>query len=186
MAGKTEIGNKVLTKLGQSRVSNFDTDPTASAKAINEVWDSVLLSTLQSFPWNFATVRTNLAADTNAPSWGFNYKYPLPSDFLKLLQIKDEPTYQLEGGYILTDAVAPIYIKYVSIVRDSGILPPFFVELLSHNLAIETCERITGDLNLKQLLLAERKAIEYSAQTSDAVDNQPIETDMDDWIKVRF
>lgn len=72
MASKTEIANRGLMKLGQPRVSNIDTDPSPAAVAMSALFDSVRDELLQSYPWNFAIKRVDIAAAVDAPSWGWD------------------------------------------------------------------------------------------------------------------
>lgn len=186
MASKTEVCNRALIKLGQFRVSNVDTDPTSSARVLSEIYLSVLYGALQTFPWNFSIKRTDLSASTEAVSWGVSKtKYPLPADCLQLLEIYGDPDYSVENGNIICDETGVIYVKYISKIEDAGEFPPIFVEFFSSLLAIESCERITGDKNLKQLLLGEHRTITDKALRTDSVENLPVDPVEDDWIKVR-
>ena len=186
MASKTQIGNRTLVKLGQDRVSNIETDSSPAAITINQLWDTVRDATLQTYPWNFAIKRTSLAPDSVTPSWGWASAFSLPSDCLQLIEIKDNIDYEVEGGKILCDEANVIYIKYVYKVTDAALYPPTFVELFAHDLAIEGCDRITDDTNLKQLLIAERRVLLDRVLATDSVENLPVDIVEDDWITARL
>jgi hypothetical protein len=186
MASKTEIGNRMLTKIGQPRVSNFETDNSSAAMAVNVIYEAVLKSTLQMYPWNFAIKRAPLAPDVTAPAWGFLSAFPVPSDCLQLLEIKDDVEYQIEGGKILCDEGNVIYIKYISYVTDASLYPPIFVELFAQNGAIEICSRVTDDEGMKQNLLLQMRDLRDKVLATDAVENWPEMLVEDDWIRARF
>jgi len=84
---------------------------------------------LCSHPWNEAKVRAVLAREADSPLFGYNYKYALPDDSLRILSIgSDLYDWEVEGGYIKTnygqspgnwatgkDYVAGQYVSYSDI-----------------------------------------------------------------------
>lgn len=186
MASKTEIANRALAKIGESRVSNIETDSTEKAELINSMWELQRDSLLQSYPWNFAVTLTNLAADATAPDHGYTVRYLLPTDFLSLLAIKDDPDYRIIGKYIHTDQAAPLYIKYVKKVTDTGEFDPLFAEALAATIAVEICERLTQSNTKKQLLMQEKERHIANAYASDAIQDPPQELSDDSWLRSRI
>jgi hypothetical protein len=186
MASKTEIANRTLVKLGQPRVSNIDTDSSARAIAINQIYDTVLRGCLQMYPWNFSIKRTDLAPDALAPSWGFSASFTLPANCLQLLEVKDDIKYQVEGGKVLCDGTDTLYIKYIAYISDAGLYPPIFVEYFSQELAIEACDRITDDTGIKQTLLAQMSSLRERVLATDAIENWPEMLVEDDWLLARL
>lgn len=186
MASKTEIANRALIKLGQPRVSNIETDSSSAAVTLNQIYSSVLQSCLQMYPWNFSVTRTDLAPDANAPSWGFNYAFTLPTDYLQLLEVKDDVEFRVEGGKILCDGEDVLYIKYVANITDTALFPPVFVEFFAQQLAIEASDRITDDDNLKANLMSQMSGIMQRAMATNAIENRPVELDNDDWLLARL
>ncbi len=157
MAGKTEIANRVLIKLGQPRVSNVETDPTPAALTINGIWDTVRDSLLQSYPWNFAIKRVGLASDAATPAYGWAVQFSPPVDFLQLLDVKDDIEYVFENGKILVDDSSELFIRYVAKIEATTSWPPLFIEMFVATLALEACDRVTQDKTLKSLLAAEHR-----------------------------
>lgn len=185
MASKTDIANRVLSKLGHPRVSNIDTDNTKAAKTIRYMYDIILAALLAAFPWNFAIKRAQIAADASAPAWGYNKSYTLPVDFLSLLEIRGNPEYSIESGKILTNEGAPIYIKYISSVTDSGLFDPLFVELFATRMAYEACEELTQSNTKKALLLRDLQMIIKEAYASDSIQDMPQSLEADTWLLAR-
>lgn len=189
MASKTEIANRGLMKLGQPRVSNIDTDPSPAAVAMSALFDSVRDELLQSYPWNFAIKRVDIAAAVDTPSWGWNNAFPLPSDCMRIIEIKDLDEYAIESvndvTSIVCDEAGPLYVKYIYRVTDPGLFTSLFNELMSSSLAIEACSRITDDDSLKQLLLGQHNEIMNRVTSTDAIEN-PVEYFVeDDWLSAR-
>ena len=186
MASKTDISNRALSKLGEKRVSNVDTDDKDAAKVIRYMWENVRDALITSYPWNFAIKRKQLAASGDTPAWGYGKQYLLPADFLALLEIKGQPEFKLEGGYILTDDGSPIYIRYISRITDTGSFDALFNEALAAKLAVEACEEITQSNTKKQILLREYEAAIKEAYASDAIQEYPQKLTDDEWILARF
>ena len=184
MASKTAIANRANLKLGQPRVSNIDTDGSVNAQVMSDMWDQVRDALLQSYPWNFAIKRATLATTGTTPDWGWYNEYSLPTDFLQLLEIKDNPDYKIEHGKILCDEDT-LSIRYIARIENTGLYPALFGELLAYQLAIEGCERITQDKTLKAQLIQEMAVYRETVLSSDAIEDQPVEQVEDDWITVR-
>lgn len=185
MASKTDIANKMLYKVGERRVSNVDTDDSERAKIIAdnfELWRDELLV---SYPWNFAIKRTQLAKDATAPAWGYANAFTLPSDYLHILEIYGDPEYRIESGKILTDEGAPLKIKYVRRVEETGDFHPMFSEALSSHGAVEISERLSQSNTKKQILLEERERIMKKAFALDAIEDPPQERRDDQWLLSR-
>lgn len=185
MASKTSIANGALYKVGETRVSNISNNSSKKALIINDRWDTVRDALLQSFPWNFAIKRVQIAKDGTAPAWGFSNRYLLPVDFLNLLYIQDDPDYRIESGYILTNHGSPLYIKYTSRIEAAGDWDPMFAEAMSAQLAVECVESITQSNTKKDILMRERDKVIREAYAADSIDDKPQELRDDEWLLAR-
>jgi hypothetical protein len=156
MTSQTGICNRALEKLGEQPIVSIS-DGTKQAQALKRVYQDSLEALLVEYPWHFAKKRAALPAAAARPEWGFNYAYPVPADFLRLLAIKDGPAFSLEAGpsgsqAILSDATAPLSILYLYAVSDPGRLPPHFVEAFSSKLAFDIAEDLTQSNTKKDIL----------------------------------
>ena len=185
MASKTEIANRALAKLGQPRVANIETDNSKAPKALNEMYDQVRDALLAEYPWNFALTRAQLAKDATSPAWDWANAYTVPSDFLSLVEVKNNPAYSLERGKILTNQGAPIYILYVARIDDAGEFDALFVEAFASRLALEGVELIVESNTKKQLLMREYQDALKVAFMSDAIQNQPVIRAESEWLLAR-
>lgn len=186
MASKSEIATRALLKLGQTRISNIETDTSPNAIIINSIFNQVRDELLQSYPWNFSIKRVDLAADVVEPTWGYDSSFSLPVDLLRLLEIKDVTDYSIENGKILCDEVGPIYIKYIYRITDIGLFPSLFNELFSVCLAVEACDRIANNQQLLQSLMLQKKQILERATSTDAIENPPEYFEDDAWLVARL
>jgi len=180
MASQAGICNRALEKLGEQPIVSID-DGTKQAQALKRVYLDTLNALLVEHPWHFAKKRAALAASAATPDWGFARSYPVPTDFLRLLAMKDGRDFSLEADgsgaqAILCDAVPPLQILYLAAVDDPGRLPPHFVEALASKLALDICEDLTQSNTKKDILsqmftvdLAKAKRINGLQQAPEAL-----------------
>jgi hypothetical protein len=146
MASKTKIGNRALEFLGQGPVTSIDSSQPA-AKALRRVYDESRRSILEEHPWSFAKKRASLPASGATPEWGYSRGVPVPSDYIRLIAIKEEPAFDIEADptgtqWIVTNAAAPLDIIYIYDVEDTGRYPSSFVDAFAARLAFDVCEDI--------------------------------------------
>ena len=182
---KTQIANRALFKVGDRRVSNIDTDDSEGAEIIHEIWDSVRDSLQAQYPWNFCIDRSSITVASGTPEYDFSKRYKLPTDFLALLSIRNNPDYRIEGEYIVTDEGSPLKIRFIKRITEIGKFDPLFSEALACELAVESCEKLTQSNTKKQILIAERDRVMKLAFASDAIQDPPQELEDDEWLLAR-
>lgn len=139
MPSRTEVANLALAMVGDERVASLDTDTSKPARLCNEMLPQVVDLCLVAHPWNFAVRRAaGIPALTTTPAWGFAYAYEVPAGCLRVLGLNQpdphEPWHR-EGNILMCDVPAPIGIRYISRVTDSGAWSPHFVDLVAATLA---------------------------------------------------
>lgn len=186
MASKTDIINRALSKLGEPRIANADTANTKPARVMAGMWDNVKDAMLQSYPWKFAATRAALAADLTTPAYGWDYEYSLPSDYLAIIEIKDNPDYTIENGKILINEAGPLYIRYIRRITNTGQFHALFNEALASRLAYEGADEITDSNTKKEAALRDLNLAVTQAYQIDAIEVPPEELPEDDWITARL
>lgn len=195
MASLVEICNNALTKLGESRIVAI-TDDTKPARALNAVWDMKRDAELAAHPWTFAIRRAALPAAVDTPEFGWDYQFPLPSDYLRLVEVGENmvlymgdttPYFQVEGistgMAILCDETAPLNVRYVSRVEDCGLWSPLFCELMACRLAADLCEELSASDSKRQRALEEHKATLILARRANAIEQPPQPTVETAWVR---
>lgn len=135
MATAIEICNAALIKLGADTINSFEEDSTeALACKIN--WPISRKSLLSMHPWNFATIRKTLSAESTAPNHEFKYAYPLPADNLRLIEVYKVYEYRIENNRILTDS-EECEIKYIKDDDNPALWPAYFVDLMVARLSFD-------------------------------------------------
>lgn len=162
-----EICNSALARLGSDRITSLE-DDTARARVLNEQYDNVRKSLLRAHPWGFAKKRLELAALADAPLFGWDYYYQLPSDCLRVLGIDDDQVeWAKEGRYIGTDA-STLQILYIRDVTDTTLFDPHFEEALAAAIAYNISYAIHQSLPLKQEIGKEADRLLATARSFDA------------------
>lgn len=143
MASIVDICNGALNQLGASTILTL-TEDSKNARLCNARYTQVRDSVFRSHPWNCLQKRLQLAADTDAPAWGFTKQYTLPADCLRVLTILDyDADYKIEGRKILTDN-STMKILYISRVEDPNEYDELLRETLSAALAADIAYAITS------------------------------------------
>ena len=144
MASVVDICNGALNQLGATTILSL-TEDSKNARLCNSRFTQVRDSVFRSHPWNCLQKRQELAADTDAPAWGFSYAYTLPADCLRLRRILDyDSNYKVEGRKILSNTET-MKILYVSRVTDPNEYDELLRETLSSSLAADIAFAVTSN-----------------------------------------
>lgn len=188
MASKVSIANRALTKLGAERVLLLE-DDTQQSRVLKSMFDDVRDAEIRRHRWKFAIKRAELLALADGPGWGYSFQYPLPSDYLGLIQVGEQyvrlgrkAPWSVESGNILTNLQAPLRIRYQYRVENPGLYDPLFVEVLACKLALEACETLTQSGSKKQAAMEEYKFAISEAVRQDAIENPPDELPQGSWL----
>lgn len=192
MPSDVGIANLALTKLGATRILSLG-DASAQARVMNAIYTSVRDAELRRYRWKFAITRLQLPALVAAPDWGYQYQYPLPDDFLHLVQVNEwyfrggkwRAPWSVEKNRILTDIQAPLKIRYVARITDAQQFDPLFVQMFACKLAWEACEQITQSSSKKQEVQQEYNFAMKEAYRQDAIENPPDEMPWGSWLDSR-
>jgi hypothetical protein len=186
MATETEICNMALAKIGQSSIINIDTDTSNPAVKCALHFDTVRDYLLRSYAWQFAITRDTLALDGTAPEFGYDHRYVLPADFLRLIDVYEPGgEYAIEGNYILTDD-DEVQIWYVRQVTDTTEFDSLFVKVFTLALAVELANCLSQDKSLAQLVLEELRSVLAKANLVAAVEkNTPSHPSPMTWNQAR-
>jgi len=85
-----DICNMGLSLLKVPTITSI-TSPTTEVEELCDLWyEPSRQELLRKHPWNFAKKRTTLYAVVTAPAFGYDYKYLLPTDFMRLRFIGTE------------------------------------------------------------------------------------------------
>lgn len=200
MASNVQIANSALTKLGAARIMSLS-DNKKEAREINAIFELRRDHLLRSYNWSFAMERTTLPALDETPAWGYSYLYQLPTDCLRVVQVDDmwvvpgladytsgpdsEP-YKITGRRVETNIGAPLKLRYVKRITDSGSFDAAFVEVFAADLADQACEALTQSNTKREQTQHALKQALLEAVRANAIELPPEAIPDDSWILSRL
>ena len=144
MASVVDICNGSLNQLGATTILSL-TEDSKNARLCNSRFTQVRDAVFRSHPWNCLQKRVELAADTDAPAWGFSFAYTLPADCLRLLRILDyDSNYKVEGRKILSNT-SSMKILYIGRITDPNEYDESLRETLSAALGADIAFAVTSN-----------------------------------------
>ncbi len=180
---KVQIANLALIHVGSGTITSLTQD-TPEARAVNAVYDLMRDAVLTDHPWNFAVKRVIPTLDATAPIYGFLYRFDLPTDYLRLVEILDEPPYKISGQFIECDSSA-IKIKYIAENDTPGEYDSLFVAALALRIAAVIAERLTQSSKLGKELLEAYHVMLRDAKSVDAQSDEPDNLEANEWLDSR-
>ena len=169
MSTAVQVCSNALLTLGQRPINSFQ-DLSDSVLAAANLYPMVRDAVLRAHPWNCATKRVVLSPETAAPAFGWDRRFLLPGDCLRVLSVgREQPEefpYVIEAGELLCDETA-VYLRYIFRNENpatwDSVLTRAMVAAMAEVLAIPA----TGDMQKKQaangdylLALREARAID--------------------------
>lgn len=199
MASVIQVANRALTKLGAARITSLE-DDNKQARAIASCFDDLRDDELRAHRWQFAMKRTSLAALSDAPAFGYNYQYAIPTDFLRIDMVDDKyPAaimdnyisaeyleWTLEGNVILTDIAAPLKLRYIARISDPSQWDTNFREALASRIAMEICEDLTQSDTKKAGARDDYKRAISQAVRINSIEKPPVMPPDNSWVVSRI
>lgn len=185
-SSEVEICNRALDAIGAPTITAL-TEGTRQAGICNRYFPQLRDDVLAAHPWNFAIKRAVLPALETAPAWGFDYAYQIPTDCLRVVEVEGEDAivppsaWQVESGSIVTDMTAPLYIRYISRVTETGLFAPLFVSALAARIAAEIAQPLTGSSDIRGRMQKEFADQMRRARSADGQEGTPLMLGADDF-----
>lgn len=170
-SSQTQIVNQALAEIGSTtRLNSLSDDQSETAQRAKAMFPLQLRDLLESHPWNFALRRAQLNEFATPPVHGWERAFQLPADCVRWLPpSRDEAAYfdgEQEGNLLLSNAEAPLLIRYISYVDDTSKWPGSFALTMVYRMAVVLVEGATGskgtkdrmeEKSLYQLRMAKRR-----------------------------
>jgi len=192
MPSETDIANVALRLVGGTRITSL-TQATPNANAVNDIYTEIRDNMLE-FPWNFATQRVELARLSTTPSFGYDYAYALPADWLYTISVHDN-----DGGYgtidyreeqvasqkVISTDHSSVYLTYVKRETDPNLMPASFRVALESALARNLAITIANSNVLEDQLAARAEKDLARAKSVDALSSFPEPRPRGSWASSR-
>lgn len=144
------VANMAATALDERYITSLDQE-TTFARFVAANFGYVRDEVLRMYPWAFAMKRAALPASAETPAFGYKYSYPVPTDCLRVLPLRCNGLlngapikYEYESRALLTDAEAPLLVRYIRRVTNPAEFDPLFARVFGLHIAYLAANRVTG------------------------------------------
>lgn len=185
-----EICNNALVELKKDPITAL-TDGSTEARLCNQRWPAVRDAVLAAHPWNCAMKMAELAASATAPTWKWDYAYPLPADNLRVCEIADSSEteitlYEIQDNEILCNSSGPIYLRYVHRLVDPVKYDALLSEAMTYALAARLAYPITASTTQQQAMWTLYDNILKQARNVDAKQGKADDTTAPTWSEAKL
>jgi hypothetical protein len=177
MPSWTAIANRALGALSEKRITDWQSTTEKGAIEFRNVKDAVVAEVLSSHPWNCALRRITIAADTDAPAWGFATQYTLPAGTLRVWKLSYDHHGDIEwkvlNGKVHADAGATLYVETINLITDPMDLPPHVAKAISATAAEAMAMVMTGSSSQREAMAAWAENTLSDARFLDGQEGKP-------------
>lgn len=187
MASDVSICSNALQMLGGNPINSFSeaaqTNGLDSARLCSNLWPTVRNAILRSHNWSCATSRVLLSPEATSPAFGYTYRYVLPSNWLRNVEINgavaDEVDYRTEtvgdgnGSKRLLINESSLKLVYIWKNTDTESWDAMLVAAAELAMAARMAYAVTQSTSLKQQLESELARYLAQARAVDGQDESP-------------
>lgn len=182
---EVSICNSAIAKIGGQRLVSLD-DANERARLFKDQYPKMRDELLYAHPWSFATKRAAPVAVVLPPNSLYEYKFQLPADCLRVLEVEGRTsTWSTEEGFLITDHSDPI-IRYVAKITDVSKFSPAFSEVLAAKIAAECCYSLVQSVTLRSQLITEYEKSLRLARSYNAQEASTERVYADNWLYSRY
>ncbi len=168
-AGKVRLINIALSRIGDFSITSLD-EGTPQQKKTVTFFNNCRRSMLRSHPWNFAVHEVELARIPDDIPQDFAYAFQLPADFLRLLEVRDERRFKVQGRRVLSDSKV-CKVRYVRDVEDPSQWDASFTDAFTYQLAADMTYGVVGQASMYELMLGAANQKLKTARHIDATED---------------
>lgn len=191
------VANLATGYIGDDDLISAPDEQSKPARTVAAVWDEVRKFVLSKNEWTFARRGISLAARPATaanPVIGYDYAFPLPVDYRRLIQIIEpiacRSRYLVAADAagkreILVNTAGPLVIRYIRDVEDPALWSDGFTEAFVFRLAWQICDRLSGDKARKRDAGDQFRMALRQAGGANAKEDPPRELDRGDWVRSR-
>lgn len=186
MPSNVTICSNALQMLGASPINSFSEGTQENgidtARLAGNLWPTISESLLRMHPWGCATTRVVLSPEATTPAFGYAYRYVLPADWLRNVEINgviaDEVDYRTEssgtggGKRMLTDQ-GTLRLVYIFNNTDTESWDSMLTHCATLAMAEAMAYSITQSTSLRDTLNRDFRLALAQAKAVDGQDESP-------------
>jgi hypothetical protein len=187
-----EVCNLALDMLKEAPITSMDENRSA-ARWMKRNFVPIRNYVTVSYIWKFAMKRAKLAEDPTPPEFEWRRRFRKPNDCLRVLHLRAGGymngiliPHQVEGDFILTNAPAPLLIRYLSVMPDPATWPPAFVDAVAAKLAERAAHFLTGKQAMVELAAARYREAAGLAASLDSAEGSHADQYATDYDAARY
>lgn len=139
------VSNEALALCNKEQIQSFKEGSQQSLQC-STLLPAIISRVLFERDWKCARKRSKIAPDLDMPSFGYEFQYSLPNDFLRVVDINAED-WSLEGDKILSDE-KPLEIIYIAFPSSPSSLNAELRSAIVYYLASEIGLTLTSDSSI--------------------------------------
>ncbi len=184
MTTNTDLANYALAHIGIQKVTDISDTGSGSALACNEFFPHVIQEVLREHIWNCAVTLVGLSEISPAPEFGWEHKFQLPGDNLRVLDLNRQPWwgyatqyFEVRGDTVLTnwDTVQLRYVREIEVHEMDPLLAEAIAVKLASKIAVTLSASLQIQGQMNQLYtLTVSKAKQANAIEQGAPDSRPL------------
>lgn len=184
---ETELANQALGFLRASRIVDLDSDTGRKGRTLKTYFAEVRDSLLRRYEWNFAKTYLSLPAGPDPADWKWAYYYPLPSDCLKVLDVRGcaGDQWEIVGRKIGTNLAPPLDVTVIRRVVEVAQWDALFRRVFTVALAQACAPELAEDENIDAELDRKMQEAWDAATPVDASEKAVAEADPFDYEFIR-
>ena len=195
MATPTDIVNIALRRCGANRISNLASDASKEGVVARDLYDEARRDLLASHNWNFAVRRASLTVLATEPSFGWDYAYTLPEQFIRLISVHPDDDddsiipYKLESmdseDRVLLCNATTVYIRYIFDEQDPVAMSSGFRDTLAWRLARDFAAALSKSTASAELAEKMHRMTLSRAKSIEGIEDYPERMAEGDWVTAR-
>lgn len=167
------ICNQAMILLAENTITSF-ADAGNNAKICNALYAIQRDACLAEGFWRFAKTRIQIAKDGTNPAFGWDFRYPIPPDYIRALMVNDKDIrFEREGRFILCDEGSPINLIYIKREMNTALMHPLFIDALAHRIAWKAAFAVTRQRTMAETMYNLYTIALARAESMDAMEGPP-------------
>ena len=186
MTAPVDICNSALIKIGVNPITSLTDTSSKAARLCNALYTPLRDAFLEETHWNCTMRRVALSELEDAPEFGFDYKYSLPLDCIKVVHLnnKDYRFKVEENRYVhtnLSTAKALIQVQVTDVSKWSAKMREAFAWIIAFNLNYS----FNQNASLSDLLNNKAQKALQEARSFDGQEGFMDSFQQDEWLNAR-
>jgi hypothetical protein len=130
---------------------------------------------------------TKKAGTPFVPDSGYEARYTLPGDCMRVLELTDSDSlWIVENHELHTDDSPTVPIRFIFKQQDVTKYRPVLESVLAYRLSLELVEELTQSNKKRELAFREYESFLNRAKATDSMEQSPMPIQEDDWILARL